>query len=144
MTPRLEYALSAGALAIVLVLMAGRLFDFDPGNAFLWWLAATAGASAAIAAAWVCRWRWVSRARSGLARLAGTVSCTVLVAMALFFPLCVGLSAFLSPEEPVVAWFYGAAVFGAFAVVFGTLPALLATTPLAWRFLRRRNLRPAA
>ncbi|MCD9028192.1 hypothetical protein LDO26_08210 [Luteimonas sp. BDR2-5] len=144
MSPRLEYTLSTGALALALTLLVGIWLEMGAGNAFLWRLGMTAGVAAMLAAAWVCGWRWLVAARPGIRRLAGMAASTVLVAMVLFFPLCLGLTAALAPEEGMAMWLHGAALFGLFGLVFGTLPALLATTPLAWRFLHRSDRRAAA
>ncbi|MCW4453425.1 hypothetical protein OK348_01225 [Flavobacterium sp. MXW15] len=145
MNPRLEYALLAGALAFTLAVAAGLLLDFRMKNDFLWQLGAMAGVAALLSAAWVGGWRWLVDARRRGWRLLGMVFFTVLVAMALFFPLCMGLLAILdSTGFALLQQAEMAAVFVVFAAYLGTLPAMLFTTPLAWRFLRRRERRAVA
>ena len=139
MSPRLEYALSTGALALALTVLVCLALDMGARNPFPWALGTTAGVAALLAATWVCGWRWLASATPSARRLAVLVLGTVAVAMALFFPLCVALVAALSPQGDVSDWLHGAGVFGVFALVFGTLPALLTTIPLAWRFLRRHD-----
>ena len=46
MSPRLEYAVSAGALAVTLGLLALHLFGFGMADAIVWQVGAAAGAAA--------------------------------------------------------------------------------------------------
>ena len=140
MSPRLEYAVSAGALAVTLGLLALHLFGFGMADAIVWQVGAAAGAAALLSAFWVSAWRWLVNSQRRVWRLLGMVFFTVLVALGLFFPLSmvavsVDTAAGLSLRELAEA----AAVLVAFAAMLGGVPALLFTAPLAWRFLRRRD-----
>jgi len=146
MTPRLEYALSAGLLAFALApatvfLVTFRLLD----DAMVWQLSAAAGLAALLSAGWVSGWQWLLDADRRARRVFGLAFCTVLLALGLFFPLCmamlgVGMAAHLDVLELAEV----VAVLLAFAAGLGGLPALLLTSPLAWRFLWRRDRRVAA
>ena len=140
MSPRLEYAVSAGALAVTLGLLALHLFGFGMADAIVWQVGAAAGAAALLSAFWVSAWCWLVNSQRRVWRLLGMVFFTVLVALGLFFPLSmvavsVDTAAGLSLRELAEA----AAVLVAFAAMLGGVPALLFTVPLAWRFLRRRD-----
>ena len=140
MSPRLEYAVSAGALAVTLGLLALHLFGFGMADAIVWQVGAAASAAALSSAFWVSAWRWLVNSRRHVWRLLGVVFFTVLVALGVFFPLSmiavsVDTAAGLNLRDLAGA----AAVLVAFAAMLGGVPALLFTVPLAWRFLRRRD-----
>ena len=89
MSARLYYALSTGALAllmaVVLILLVGR--DSAMQDAYAWIFAATVGACGLLGGLWVGRWRWLVHAGGRVWRPLGVAFFTVLVALGAMFLL---------------------------------------------------------
>lgn len=140
MSARLYYALSTGALAllmaVILILLVGR--DSAMQDAYAWIFAATVGACGLLGGLWVGRWRWLVHAGGRVWRPLGVAFFTVLVALGAMFLLYMVLLGVTDAGD----WREAAEV-AAFIVCFGALfcglPAVLLTLPLAGLFLRRHD-----
>ncbi|VXB47582.1 conserved membrane hypothetical protein [Luteimonas sp. 9C] len=137
MSPRLEYTLVCGALALTLTLALGGLLEMGIANAFFWELASVAMLAAALAAAWVAGWRWRAGRRTAGRRVLAMACATALTAAVLFVPMSLGLVALLAPGDDSLSWVYSAAVFGAPGLAIGLGPACLVALLPARRYLGR-------
>lgn len=145
MPPRIEFALVAGSLAVVLAMVGLWLMVRREFGEMLGLVAPAAGIAAALSALWTGRWRLFVGCRRRYWPTIGLAFFTVLVAMALFV-LAVALQAwFQLPEGPVSGRLLRAldngALLGFFALVIGGVPAWLLMLPVSTRYLRRQRLR---